>query len=461
MSTKKQTKVLQREIFQDKAETEGFNWDRWDPLVRIGLLIFGVSIIWTAYTMGLFETWSLYTMGLNEQYFFRRLFLLSFTILFFSFLIRTILWFKYKPSPISQVKEWPRVTVIIPAYNEGKAVLETLRSVAESHYPLEKVEVLAIDDGSSDDTAMYMKQAQKEFPLLVQVIRIAQNKGKRNAIYRGFKQRDPHSQFIISVDSDTRMEPNALKEILTPLLLNPKTGAVTGRIRVWNRTRNPITRMLSAHFAMAFDFTRAIQASFNSVFCLSGAFAAYRVNIMEEVIEKWVSQRFLFKPCTYGEDRSLTNFLLRLGYGTFYQRTAIVHTLVPENLNQVFKMFTRWGRSNIRESIILSTFILKPIRKGNRIWPFIEFFSTNILILFHFIWFYYFIFSGYFGPNYIIRILAFSTIFGFFYMLYYLRIEKGNDFSYILLFSLFSSLFMIWIFTLAAFTLTRQTWSTR
>ncbi len=456
-------KIIQADIFAGKRKRRigGLDWDRWEPVIRFGLIILGFGIILLAYQMKLFENWSLYRMEMNEQYFFRRLFLFSFVILILSFILRTFLWFKYKSADPQKVRQWPNITVIVPAYNEGGAVYQTLSSIATCDYPKNLMEIVAVDDGSKDDTYKYMRLAEKEFPNLIRILKLPQNKGKRHAIYAGYKKKGQGSAFVISVDSDTRMETNAIKEILTPMILNQKIGAVTGRIKVWNRTKNPLTRMLSAHFAMAFDFTRAIQASFHAVFCLSGAFAAYRASILGNVIEKWVSQKFLFKPCTYGEDRSLTNFFLRSGHGTYYQRTAIVYTLVPESLRKVLKMFTRWGRSNIRESFILSTFILNSRRKGNRILPFIEFFSTNALIIFHFIWFYYFLFSGYFGTNYMIRILAFSTLFGFFYMLYYLRIEKKGDFSYILLFSLFSSVFMVWIFTLAALTLTRQTWSTR
>ena len=116
---------------------------------------------------------------------------------------------------------------------------------------------------------------------------------------------------------------------------------------------------------------------------------------------------------------------------------------------------------NIRESIIFSRFMFNQDRKGNRILPFIEFFATVSLIILHFLWFYYFLFSGYIDGTLLFRILAYSILFGFFYMLYYLRIEGRKDFPYILIFSIFSSIFTIWIFTTAGFTITKKSWSTR
>jgi hyaluronan synthase len=212
---------------------------------------------------------------------------------------------------------------------------------------------------------------------------------------------------------------------------------------------------------MAFDFTRAVQSTFSSVFCLSGAFAAYRSDVLHRVLEKWLNQKFLNRDCTYGEDRSLTNHILRSGWGTFYQRKAHAFTIIPPQLPNILKMLTRWARSNIRESIIFSGFMLSEKRRGNRILPFLEFFSTVSLLILHFIWFYYFLFSGFIDSHLIFRILAYSILFGFFYMLYYLRIEGKRDFPYVLVFSIFSSIFTIWIFTTAGLTITRKSWSTR
>jgi hyaluronan synthase len=219
--------------------------------------------------------------------------------------------------------------------------------------------------------------------------------------------------------------------------------------------------MLNAHFAMAFDFTRAIQSTFNCVFCLSGAFSAYRVSVLDKFVDRWLNQRFMNVNCTYGEDRSLTNYVLREGHHSFFQRSAISFTIVPEQILKILKMFTRWARSNIRESIVFSGFVFSPNRRGNIILPFIDFFFTISLIMLHFMWFYYFLFSGLIDATFLFRILSYSVFFGFFYALYFLRIEGKKDSPYIIFFSVFSSFFVIWIFTIAGFTLTKKGWSTR
>jgi hyaluronan synthase len=402
---------------------------------------------------------SLQKLGNFESAFFKWLFFLSLLIFVGLMSFRTFLWFKYRAYNSIQVKKWPSVTVIVPAYNEEETIYWTIHSIAHSDYPMKKLNIIAVNDGSADDTLQFMKKARNQFPGIVKLINFPKNRGKRQGIYEAYKR--SRSTFIITIDSDTKLEPSAIKEILTPLILNNKIGAVTGRIKVWNNNANVFTKMLNAHFAMAFDFARAVQSTFSCVFCLAGAFSAIRVSVLDQIIDPWLNQRFMNVECTYGEDRSLTNHILREGYGSFYQRTAISHTIVPEKLTKIVKMFTRWARSNIRESIIFSKFMLSSKRKGNIVLPVFEFVSTISMMILHFIWFYYFLFSGIVDLDFILRLFSYSIFYGFLYIVYYIRIEGIKDSPYIIFFSLFSSVFMIWIFTMAALTLTKKGWSTR
>jgi len=436
-----------------------FNWDTWEPVIKILVLVFGLVIIAVAFERGILFNWDAQKMLKLKNPFFRYMFIINSILFVGAMIFRTFLWFRYRPYDSGQVESWPQVTVLVPAYNEGDTVYTTICSIADSDYPEGRLKIIAIDDGSQDDTYSYMCLAREKFPGIVRLIRFPGNKGKREGIYRGLKNSD--SPFIITVDSDTRLESNSIKELLTPLVLDSSLGAVTGRIKIWNGDVNILTKMLKANFAMAFDFTRAIQATFSTVFCTSGAFTAYRSAILHRVINRWRRQTFLKQKCTYGEDRSLANHILRIGFGTTFQRTALAYTKVPETLTKVLKMFTRWARSNIRESIVFSAFMFNSHRKGNHILPFIEFISTIAIVFLHIIMFYYFLLAGFVDGNFMIRVFAYTILFGFFYMLYYIRIEGTKDFPYILVFSLFSSVFMVWIFTAAGFTVTKKTWSTR
>jgi hyaluronan synthase len=436
-----------------------FSWDIWEPLLKIAVMMSGLIVLAIALERDILFNWDFQQMLKMKSPFFRYMFLINSIVFVSALVFRTFLWFRYRPYDSAKVKSWPAVTVLVPAYNEGETVYDTICSIAGSDYPREKLKIIAVDDGSKDDTYSYMLKARKRFPKMVQLIRFEKNLGKRQGIYQGFKK--SISPYFITVDSDTRLEADALKELLTPLILNPRLGAVTGRIKIWNSDANIYTKMLKANFAMAFDFTRAVQSTFSTVFCTSGAFSAYRSSVVAEILNDWMEQRFLGRKCTYGEDRSLANHILRTGMGTAFQRTAIAFTKVPEKFVKVLKMMTRWARSNIRESIVFSRLMFNRRRRGNYLFPFLEFFSTIAIVFLHIIMFYYFLFAGFVDGNFFIRSIAYTILFGFFYMLYYIRIEGTRDFPYVLIFSLFSSIFMVWIFTTAGLTVTRKSWSTR
>jgi len=436
-----------------------FSWDMMEPVFKLFILSGSLAVLYLALQENILFQNNLPRIPGAGQPFFRFLFLFSLVTFLSSLVVRTILWFRYKPYPSARVTCWPEITLVIPAYNEGQTIYRTLRSLMDCDYPEGRVKILTINDGSTDDTLSFMERACREFPGRIRIVNFKCNRGKRQAIYHAY--RISRSPILITVDSDTKPAASALKELVTPLILNPRMGAVTSRIRVWNKKTNILTRMLHAHFAMAFDFTRAIQSTFHCVFCVAGAFSAYRRSAMEQIIDRWIRQKFLNITCTYGEDRSLTNMILREGYQSFFQRTAVAYTMVPVRLGQILKMLTRWARSNIRESIIFSKFMFQRRRRGNILLPAFEFITTVIMVFLHFVWFYYFLFSGLIDLNFVFRVLAYSVFSGFFYILYYVRIEGRKDSPYLVLFSIFSCIFMIWIFTVAAFTLTKTGWSTR
>lgn len=437
------------------------NWEFLEPLFRIGVLVFGVIVIWFAVRENIFFTWRAAEFSGTRGIILRYLLFFSGLIFVSSLTVRTWLWFRYRPISAANIpdSDWPHVTVAVPAYNEGIGVYRALISIAESNYPSNRLHIIALDDGSQDDTWIHMQRAKDRFPKRIRLVKFDRNRGKREGIYHAFQS--CHTPFFVTVDSDTRLEPDALRGLLAPLILRADIAAATGRIRIDNYRANVFTRMLNAHFAMAFDYTRAVQTTFKNVLCLSGAFSAYRRSVLSGVIDQWREQTFLNQSCTYGEDRSLTNHILRSGKGTVYQQNAVCHTVVPEKPGKMLRMLTRWARSNIRESAIFSGFMFNARRRGNRFLPFFEFSTTISLILLHFIWFYFFLFSGLVNSSFLFRALSYTVLFGFFYMLYYIRIEGHRDFPYVVFFSLFSAVCTIWIFTVAGLTLTRRGWSTR
>ena len=97
-------------------------------------------------------------------------------------LFRVVLVARYRPSPDVEDVRLPMLTVVVPAYNEGRQVLSTLRSLAASRYPRERLQLIAVDDGSQDDTWMWIRRGEHELGSLLTAVRCPRNGGKRHAL---------------------------------------------------------------------------------------------------------------------------------------------------------------------------------------------------------------------------------------------------------------------------------------
>jgi hyaluronan synthase len=263
-------------------------------------------------------------------------------------LLRTLLWFRYRTPPLATMADAPPLTVIIPAYNEGEMVARSIESVVHARYPRERLEVVVVDDGSVDDTWQHIERIACRYPDLVTPLRFDRNRGKRAALEAGFRR--GRGEIMITIDSDSVIDPETLLAMAGPFA-DPRVGAVAGKVSVFNRGDGLIPRMLKVRFALSFDFLRAVQSTYGTVYCCPGALAAYRTRVVRDVLDGWVGQRFLGRPCTYGEDRAMTNDILGQGYDCVYQRAGVVHTLVPTTYRRLCKMFLRWDRSYVREEL--------------------------------------------------------------------------------------------------------------
>jgi hyaluronan synthase len=372
--------------------------------------------------------------------------------------VRTYFWLRYRPFPVS-LGPLPKVSVIIPAFNEGAMVEKAIYSVAASDYPADRLEIFCIDDGSRDDTWEYMQRAQARYPELIRLVRFPKNRGKREALYVGFTQGT--GEYFVTVDSDSVIEPTTLKQIVAPLVQDPKIGGVAGNVKVYNRSANLITRMLWVRFVLSFDFLRAGQSGYRFVFCTPGALSAYRREAILPILEEWRRQTFLGAPCTIGEDRAFTNHILRQGYDTVYQRSAVVYTTVPENYKGMCRMFLRWDRSNFRESYLQMAFMFTRYRQKHRLLPIVDFFVRELEFPLSCVFIPLLIISIIISPVLLVKFFTALALVSFFLTVYYVSAERDMDFVYGVLYSFFALFFVKWIRPYALFTLRDGRWLTR
>jgi hyaluronan synthase len=270
---------------------------------------------------------------------------------------------RYKSCAPVADEELPVVTIVIPAYNEGQQVLPTVRSVMDSNYPPHKMQVICVDDGSVDDTSQRTLEARNAYPDRLELVRQPKTGGKRQALMSGFGL--AVGTVWVTIDSDSEVLSDTLRHLVSPLVTNPKVGAVAGNVRVLNQSDGAIPKMMEVFFTVGFDFIRAGQSVYGGVFCTPGALSAYRVSVIREQLTGWVKQAFLGTPASIGEDRALTNLVLKSGYRVVYQREAVVLTKIPATFRGLRRMLLRWARSNVRESIVMMTFVIRRFRKGD------------------------------------------------------------------------------------------------
>ncbi|MCL4557318.1 MAG: glycosyltransferase [Deltaproteobacteria bacterium] len=431
-----------------------------DPVLKIGILIVVAGFVVVSVYYGSFvKIWEI-TIAQGKVFSFFTYASISYsTVTLLYLLFRTFLWIRYKPYTAAQYAPLPKVSVIIPAYNEGALVEKAIKAAIESGYPGDRLEVICVDDGSKDDTFLYMQKARARYPDNVELIKLPRNMGKRHALYNGFKK--AKGGIFVTIDSDSIIEKGALHNIVAPFLKSERIGAVAGNVKVLNRYEGIIPRMLGVSFILSFDFTRACQSTYGAVLCCPGAFSAYRADIVRQVEEQWLHEIFLGEVCTYGEDRALTNMVLRKGFYTIYQNNAVVHTQVPTTYHKLTRMYLRWERSNIRESIILSTFIMRRYRERHRILPFVNFVIVNLRYPFQYYAIMFLFINLAIYPANIFRYLSVVGLISFLYMLYYIRAEKNSDFIYGILYSYVSIFTLQWIFPYAFATLKSKSWMTR
>ena len=287
-----------------------------------------------------------------------------YSILAMLFLLsRYLLGVFYKPVPIDP-EFTPGVTVIIPCFNEEEWIGKTIQSCVNQDYPIDKLEVLIVDDCSTDNSAQRIQETiemlsrgNSRFRVKerVRLVMPEKNGGKREALSLGALQ--AKHELLVFVDSDSFLDVFAIRNLVQPFK-DPKMGGVSGRTDVANTYENGLTKMQAVRYYIAFRIMKAAEAVFDTVTCLSGPLACYRKQIVLDNMEAWRNQKFLGQRATFGDDRSMTNFVLK-HHRTSYQDTAVCSTIVPNKYSVFLKQQMRWKRSWLRESMVAGKFIWK------------------------------------------------------------------------------------------------------
>lgn len=206
-------------------------------------------------------------------------------------------------SPLPALEWFPLVTVIIPIYNGSHTLGWTLTSLARQTYPAESLEIICVDNGSTDDCFSVFARFQEEHPGLRLAWVPVERPGKAAALNAGIYSST--GAYIIGVDADVYLAPDAVYEMIRNFEFRPSLVAATGAIAVAPVRHEPSRLMGLVHVCEAFEYLSAFrvgrryQSLSNSLYTLSGAFSAFR---RESLLEN----SFLYDNLTVSEDTKLT-----------------------------------------------------------------------------------------------------------------------------------------------------------
>ncbi|MFX1535962.1 MAG: glycosyltransferase family 2 protein, partial [Promethearchaeota archaeon] len=208
----------------------------------------------------------------------------------------------------------PLVTVIVPAYNEEKAIGKTAETLLRLSYP--NKEIIIVDDGSTDRTLEVARSYAKGD--LVKVVK-KPNGGKWDALNSGIKE--SKGKFIVCIDADTLLDQNAIQRLIKHFN-DPKIAAVAGNVKVGNRS-SILTKLQALEYIVGINLHRRTEASFQKVTVVPGPIGAFRASILKEI--------GLFEGDTFAEDADITIRILKAGYKTVFEPRAFGYTEAPKS----------------------------------------------------------------------------------------------------------------------------------
>ena len=249
----------------------------------------------------------------------------------------------------------PRLTVIVPAYNEQVNIVRTIKSLLAQDYPALHINV--VDDGSKDNTLQVVRQAYADNPRVTIIAKA--NGGKASALNEGIRQ--ANTDFIVCIDADTQLRPDAVTRLMQHFMADKQgcIGAVAGNVKVGNQ-RNMLTRWQAIEYTTSQNFDRMAYSNINAITVVPGAIGAFRKKAIEDAGG--------FMTDTLAEDCDLTMRIIEHGYVIENENYAVAVTEAPENVRQFVKQRVRWCFG------VMQTFwkhrgnLFNPKQKGMGLW---------------------------------------------------------------------------------------------
>ena len=237
----------------------------------------------------------------------------------------------HKPKlPFEKGDNCPAVSILIPCYNEGENVRETIGILQKQQYS--NFEIIAINDGSKDNTLEILHELAEKYDNL-RVVNLATNQGKAMGLRTAAML--ANSEILVCIDGDALLSPDAVGWMVRHFIENPNVGAVTGNPRIRNRS-TLLGRIQVGEFSAIVGMIKRAQRSYGKVFTVSGVIAAFRKTALHNV-GYWSNDMMT-------EDIDISWKLQLAGWTIRFEPNALCWVLMPETLNGLWKQRVRWSQ---------------------------------------------------------------------------------------------------------------------
>lgn len=250
-------------------------------------------------------------------------------------------YFKNEKTETPPLKRYPMVSIMVPAHNEGVVIVQTVKALLRFDYPIERYEVIVINDNSTDNSAQLLEQIQKDNPnrnlTIINTDKITGGKGKSNALNIGFAQCS--GEYIVIYDADNTPEVQALRILVSEIENDTRLGAVIGKFRTRNRNASLLTRFVNVETLTFQWMSQAGRWNMFKLCTIPGTNFIIRRRILDE-IGGWDVKAI-------AEDTEISYRIYMMGYMIKFAPKAVTWEQEPQTLPVWFRQRTRWVKGNI------------------------------------------------------------------------------------------------------------------
>jgi len=284
-------------------------------------------------------------------------------------------YMKNEQRPIPSIEgEYPFVSIMVPAHNEGKVIIQTVRSLLALDYPHDRYEIIVINDNSSDNSSELLQQLQDQNKgrqlIVINTDATTGGKGKSNALNIGFQQ--SKGEIIAIYDADNTPETNALRYLVAELVNDDSLGAVIGKFRTRNRNVNLLTRFINIETLSFQWMAQAGRWNLFKLCTIPGTNFILRRSIID-AIGGWDTKAI-------AEDTEISFQIYRLGYRIKFQPKSVTWEQEPQTIKVWFKQRSRWAKGNIYVIVKNIPLLFNPSAKKVR-FDILYFLSIYFLLL--------------------------------------------------------------------------------